>query len=53
MTPMITPNSPMALAKISIIRILTNRRVSCASASAAPAPKNKAVDFEFYIIENG
>ncbi len=40
MTPMITPNKPMALAKISMINILTNNLVSCASAKAAPAPKN-------------
>jgi len=33
-----TPNRPIALPKISTIRILTNRAGSCASASAAPDP---------------
>ena len=34
----ISPNSPMALAKISITRILTNSFWSCASASAVAEP---------------
>ena len=34
----IRPNSPIALAKISIIRILTNRVGFWASARAAPEP---------------
>lgn len=35
---MIMPNSPMALAKISIIKILTNNAGFAASAKAAPEP---------------
>ena len=33
-----TPKRPMALAKISTMRILTKSDASCASASAAPDP---------------
>ncbi len=33
-----TPNSPIALPKISMMRILINRDACCASASAAPEP---------------
>ena len=36
--PMIIPNSPMAEAKISMIRILTNSAGFAASAKAAPEP---------------
>lgn len=38
MIPTITPNSPRALPKISIIRILTNVAGVWASARAQPAP---------------
>lgn len=37
-TPTITPNSPMALAKISIIRIRTKSCGRCASAIAQELP---------------
>ena len=45
MTPMMTPNRPMALAKISMMRIRTNNLVSCASAKAAPAPNKQNLHF--------
>lgn len=38
MMPTITPNSPRALPKISIMRILTNVEGVWASAKAQPAP---------------
>ena len=38
MMPIITPNSPKALPKISIIKILTKVEGVCASARAAPDP---------------
>lgn len=37
--PMMTPNKPSALPKISITRIFTNNVGSCASASAQPLPQ--------------
>ena len=37
-TAIMSPNSPMALPKISTIRILTNRAGLAASESAAPDP---------------
>jgi len=41
---MINPKRPMALPKISMIKILTNREGLAASARAAPDPKNKSVN---------
>ena len=38
MIPIITPNRPRALPKISIIKILTKVDGVCASANAAPDP---------------
>lgn len=35
-----SPNRPMALPKISMIKIFTNRAELAASARAAPDPKN-------------
>lgn len=38
MMPTITPNKPIALPKISTIKIFTNNAAFCASAKAAPLP---------------
>ena len=42
-TAMMSPKSPMALPKISTMRILTKRVASAASARAAPEPTCRGV----------
>ena len=40
-TAVISPQSPMALQKISTIKIFTNKDLFAASANAAPDPENQ------------
>jgi hypothetical protein len=51
-TAMMMPNSPMALPKISMMRILTKREELAASATAAPDPTcNKFSGLQTSVVE--